>query len=59
MVFKSSPSRRLGVQVEIDSWHRGRQAPHAYGIWSRRLGVYGVNFFCKAGAAWAILQVRG
>ena len=47
MVFKSSPRRRLGVQAEIDSWRWGRQAPHAYGVQSRRLGGYDVDFSAR------------
>ena len=39
--------RRLGVQAEIDSWRRGRQASHAYGVRSRRLGRYGVDFSAR------------
>ena len=44
MVFRSSPRRRLVVQAEIKPGRPKRQAPKAYGVWSRRLGGYGVGF---------------
>jgi len=41
MVFRSSPRRRLVVQAEIKPGRPKRQAPKAYGVWSRRLGGQG------------------
>jgi len=41
MVFRSSPRRRLVVQAEIKPGRPKRQAPKAYGVWSRSLGGQG------------------
>ena len=43
MVFKSSPRRRLVVQVRKNVRRPGRQEIDGYGVFSRRLGRFGVR----------------
>jgi len=43
MVFKSSPRRRLVVQVRKNVRRPGRQEIDGYGVFSHRLGRFGVR----------------